>query len=206
MSSAIVSADALPPTEQHPLAVRVTHWINAAAIVVMIGSGLQIHNAHPIAPVLFPDWLTIGGWLGGALLWHFAAMWVFAVNLLAMIGYGLATGRYRRRLWPIRPREVLADIAAALKGRLAHADLATYNGVQKLLYAGVIAVMVLLVLSGIAIWKPVQFRWLTDLMGGFQGARLVHFLAMSAVAGFILVHVAMALIVPKTLRAMLRGH
>jgi thiosulfate reductase cytochrome b subunit len=199
-------ADAARPVKQHPLTVRITHWVNAASIVVMIGSGLQIHNAHPIVPFVFPDWLTIGGWLGGALLWHLAAMWVFAVNLVVMVGYGLASGRYRRRLWPIRPGEVIADVSAALKGRLAHADLATYNGVQKLLYAGVIAMMVLLILSGIAIWKPVQFRWLTDLMGGFQGARVMHFLAMSAVAGFILVHVFMAVLVPRTLRAMLRGH
>ncbi len=133
----------------------------------------------------FPTSITIGGWLGGALLWHFAAMWVLMANFAAYLAYGLATGRFRRKLWPIRPREIAADIKAALGGRLAHADLAHYNGVQKLLYAGVILLIVLAIVSGFAIWKPVQLAALTAAMGGFQGARIVHFLAMSGIVGFL---------------------
>ncbi len=189
----------------HPLPIRIIHWINALAIVVMIGSGWQIYNAHPILPFTFPSSITIGGWLGGALLWHFAAMWMLMANFALYLAYGIATGRFRRKLWPITPREVAADIKAALGGRLAHADLAHYNGVQKLLYVGVIVLVALAIVSGFAVWKPVQLAPLTAAMGGFQGARIVHFLAMSGIVGFLLVHVAMAVLVPRSLRAMVRG-
>jgi len=189
----------------HPPLIRIVHWINALAMIVMIGSGLQIHNAYPILPFSFPSWMTIGGWLGGALLWHFAAMWVLMANFAVYLVYGLVTGRFRRKLWPIRPRDIIADIRAALGGRLAHADLADYNAVQKLLYSGVIVLIAVAVASGFAIWKPVQLSWLTSLMGGFQGARIVHFLAMAGIVGFLAIHVLMALLVPKTLRAMVRG-
>ena len=187
----------------HPLIVRLTHWINAVAIFVMIASGWEIYNASPILPFHFP--IALGGWLGGALLWHFAAMWLLMANFLVFVSFGLASGRYRRKLWPIRPRDILADIRDALRGKLSHADPAHYNAVQKLLYAGVLGLILLVIASGLAIWKPVQLQWLTALFGGFQGARVLHFLAMSGIAGFILVHVTMALIVPRTILAMLRG-
>jgi thiosulfate reductase cytochrome b subunit len=189
----------------HPLIVRITHWINAVAIVIMIGSGLQIHNAYPILPFQFPAFMTIGGWLGGALLWHFAFMWLLFANVLVMIGYGIFSGRYRAKLLPIRPRDILGDVQAALSGKLSHADLTVYNAVQKLMYLGVLAAIVLVILSGLAIWKPVQLQGLTALFGGFQGARLVHFIAMAAIAGFIVIHVLMALLVPRTIKAMLTG-
>ncbi|WP_413990930.1 cytochrome b/b6 domain-containing protein [Labrys okinawensis] len=189
----------------HPLLVRITHWTNAVTVMVMIASGWQIYNASPILPFRFPEALTLGGWPGGALLWHFAAMWVLALNFTVLIGYGLLSGRYSRKLWPIRPREILADVARALRGRLSHADPSHYNAVQKLLYAGVLGLIGLIMLSGLAIWKPVQLQGLTSLFGGFQGARLVHFLAMAGIAGFILIHVAMALLVPRTIRAMVTG-
>lgn len=189
----------------HPLIVRITHWLNAVAVMIMILSGWQIYNAHPILPFSFPAWMTLGGWLGGAIQWHFAAMWLLMANGLIYLGYGVASGRIGKRFFPISPREVLSDLGEALKGKLAHDDLAHYNGVQKVFYVGVIAALILVVLSGLAIWKPVQLWWLTTVFGGFQGARLVHFLAMAAIAAFILVHVVMALIVPKTIRAMVFG-
>jgi thiosulfate reductase cytochrome b subunit len=204
MAAAI--AVSLPPRPVHSRLVRVTHWINAAATLVMIASGLQIYNAAPILPFRFPDAIALGGWLGGALLWHFAAMWVLAANLAIMLIAGLLTGRYRRRLLPLSPRQALADAGKALRGELDHHDLGRYNGVQRLLYAGVLALLVLVVLSGLAIWKPVQLGWLTSAMGGFQGARIAHFAAMAGIAAFLVVHVAMALLVPKSLRAMLRGY
>jgi thiosulfate reductase cytochrome b subunit len=189
----------------HPLPVRIAHWLNALAVILMILSGFAIHNAYPTLPFAFPDWLTLGGSLAGGLQWHFAAMWLFAGNLLVYLGYGLASGRFRKKLWPIRPGEVWRDARAALAGRLGHADLAAYNGVQKLLYAGVLAALVLLLLTGLSIWKPVQFGPLTQALGDFDRARLIHFWAMAAVALFLLVHVAMALLVPRSLVAMLRG-
>jgi thiosulfate reductase cytochrome b subunit len=189
----------------HPPIVRITHWLNAAAVVVMIGSGWEIYNASPIFPFIFPAAVTIGGWLGGALLWHFAAMWLLMANGLVYLVHGVVSGRFRRKLVPARPRDLLRDIAAALRGRLVHDDPADYNAVQRFLYAAVILALVLVALSGLAIWKPVQLQALTALFGGFEGARLVHFLAMAGIVGFIVVHVAMALLVPRSLRAMLRG-
>lgn len=189
----------------HPFIVRATHWINAVAVVIMILSGWQIYNAAPILPFSFPAWMTLGGWLGGALQWHFAAMWLLMANGIAYLAYGVLSGRIRTRFFPISPAEVVRDLRDALKGKLAHDDLANYNGVQKLFYVGVIAALIAVVLSGLAIWKPVQLWWLTMLFGGFQGARLVHFLAMAAIVGFLLVHVVMALLVPKTIRAMVFG-
>ena len=150
----------------HPRYVRITHWINALAMLVMIGSGWQIYNASPLFGFTFPR-NSLGGWLAGALLWHFAAMWLMIANGLVYLVLGLATGRFRRRLFPIRPGEVAADAAAALAGRLRHDDLARYNGVQKLAYVGILLTGVVVVLSGLAIWKPVQLRPLTDLFGGY---------------------------------------
>jgi thiosulfate reductase cytochrome b subunit len=189
----------------HPVWVRVTHWINVVAMVVMIGSGWEIYNASPLFPFRFPRSITLGGWLAGALLWHFAAMWLLAVNGLVYVTLGIVTGRFRRKLVPIRPGDVLADARAALTGKLAHDDLAVYNAVQKLLYLGVILAGIVIVLSGVAIWKPVQLQELTALFGGYDAARYVHFFAMAAIVGFLVVHVIMAVLVPKSLRAMISG-
>lgn len=189
----------------HPLYVRVTHWINAAAVLIMVGSGWQIYNASPLFPFTFPSALTLGGWLAGGLLWHFAAMWLLVANGLVYLFVGLVTGRLRRRLLPIRPAEMLRDLGAALTGRLGHADLAVYNAVQKALYLGVLLAGALIVASGLAMWKPVQLQWLAALLGGYEGARLAHFFAMAAIVAFLFVHVVMALLVPRSLRAMILG-
>jgi len=189
----------------HPVWVRITHWLNAIAMLLMIGSGWQIYNASPLFDFSFSRSITIGGWLAGALQWHFAAMWLLAINGAIYLILGFATGRFRRKLWPISPRAVIADGIAALKGKLSHEDLSVYNAVQKLLYAGVILAGVVVVLSGLSIWKPVQLQWLTALFGGYDAARYVHFFAMAAIVGFLVVHVALALLVPKSLRAMIAG-
>ena len=189
----------------HPVWVRVTHWINVVAMVVMIGSGWEIYNASPLFPFVFPRGITLGGWLAGALLWHFAAMWLLAVNGLVYLVLGVLTGRFHRKLVPIRPADVLSDARAALAGKLNHDDLSVYNAVQKLLYLGVILAGIVIVLSGLAIWKPVQLQELTALFGGYDAARYVHFFAMATIVGFLIVHVIMALLVPKSLRAMITG-
>ena len=189
----------------HPVWVRVTHWINVVAMLVMIGSGWEIYNASPLFPFVFPRGITLGGWLAGALLWHFAAMWLLAVNGLVYLVLGVLTGRFRRKLVPIHPADVLSDDRAALTGKLNHDDLSVYNAVQKLLYLGVILAGIVIVLSGLAIWKPVQLQELTALFGGYDAARYVHFFAMATIVGFLIVHVIMALVVPKSLRAMITG-
>ena len=189
----------------HPRWVRITHWINAVAIIVMIGSGWQIYNASPLFSFTFPRSITIGGWLAGALMWHFAAMWVLVINGIVYVTLGIVTGRFRRKLLPIHPSEVVADVKAALSGRLSHEDLSVYNAAQRLLYLGVILAGVVVVLSGLAIWQPIQLQELTALFGGYEAARYVHFFAMALIVGFIAIHVIMALLVPKSLRAVILG-
>ncbi|HEX7883693.1 MAG TPA: cytochrome b/b6 domain-containing protein [Afipia sp.] len=208
--SSISAAD--PPVEKalagkviQPAWVRVVHWINAVAMVLMIMSGWQIYNASPLFDFKFSSSITLGGWLGGALQWHFAAMWLLMVNGLVYLTLGVITGRFRKKLLPITVGGVVGDTKAALTGKLSHADLSTYNYVQKLLYAGIIVVGILIVLSGLAIWKPVQLQWLTALFGGYDVARYVHFVCMAAIVGFLVIHVALALLVPKSLRAMIIG-
>jgi thiosulfate reductase cytochrome b subunit len=188
-----------------PVWVRILHWINALAMILMIMSGWQIYNASPLFDFRFSANITLGGWLGGALLWHFAAMWLLMVNGLVYLTLGFATGRFHRKLLPLTPSGVIADAKAALTGKLSHDDPSKYNYVQKLLYAGIILVGIVIVLSGLSIWKPVQLQYLTALFGGYDVARYVHFVCMSAIVAFLIVHVALALLVPKSLRAMIIG-
>jgi thiosulfate reductase cytochrome b subunit len=171
----------------------------------MITSGWQIYNASPLFGFTFPPAITLGGWLAGALLWHFAAMWVLAVNGLVYFIVGLASGRFRRKLLPVRWRELTGDIRDAVRFRLSHDDLTVYNAVQKVFYIGVMIAGIVVVLSGLSIWKPVQFQEFTALFGGYETARYVHFFAMATIAGFLVVHVVLALLVPKSLRAMITG-
>lgn len=189
----------------HPLTVRITHWVNVVAIVVMVTSGWRIYDASPLFGFKFPPEITLGGWLGGALQWHFAAMWLLAANGLAYLAYGIFSGHFRRKLWPIRPTDVVADILAALKGKLAHDDLSVYNATQRVAYLALIFGGIVLVLSGLAIWKPVQFHGLAALVGGYEGARLVHFGAMALVVFVVAVHVVMVALVPRTLPTMITG-
>ena len=204
MSTPSVRSDA--PPRLHPLPLRIMHWINAAAIFIMIGSGWKIYNDDVIFGFLhFPDWLVIGKWAQYGLQWHFFGMWIFVLNGLAYISYGIATGRFRRKLFPISLGELFATIGDALRFRLRHDDLIHYNAVQKVLYLGVMLVGILIVISGLALWKPIQFSALADLFGSFQTIRLVHFLCMSAIVAFILVHVTLALLVPQSLVAMVTG-
>lgn len=189
----------------HPLPVRLAHWINALAILVMVLSGWRIYNASPLFDFSFPEDATLGGWLGGALQWHFAAMWVLAANGMLYLAYGAATGRLKRRMFPISPREMAADILKALRGRLAHDDLSVYNAAQKAAYLGAILLAAGLVLSGLAVWKPVQLYWLASLMGDYEGARLLHFFCMAGIVLFVLVHVAMVILVPRTFLLMITG-
>ena len=188
-----------------PAWVRVMHWINAAAMIVMIMSGWQIYNASPLFDFRFDRSITLGGWLGGALLWHFAAMWVLMLNGLAYLVTGLVTGRFRRKLLPLSQASVIADLKAALTFKLSHDDLTAYNAVQKLLYLGIILVGIVVVLTGLSMWKPVQLHWLVSLFGDYPAARYVHFVCMALICAFLVIHILLALLVPKSLRAMITG-
>jgi thiosulfate reductase cytochrome b subunit len=188
----------------HPLVVRVTHWVNAVAIFVMVMSGWKIYDASPIFNFMFPRWMTLGGWLGGALGWHFAAMWLLVGNGLVYVLFGIASGHFRHDFLPLSPAAIWRDFWAALTFRLAH-RLGAYNAVQRLLYVGVILLGIGVVISGLAIWKPVQFQVITGLLGGYDTARIVHFAMMAGIVGFIVVHLMLVVLVPSTLPPMITG-
>jgi thiosulfate reductase cytochrome b subunit len=189
----------------HPAWLRATHWLNALAVVILAMSGWRIYDAAPFFDFKIAKALTLGGWLGGAIQWHFAAMWLLAANGLVYLLCNAATGRMVRKFFPLSPRAVAADLLAALRGRLAHDDLSHYNAVQRAAYLFVMVDALVLVLSGLVLWKSVQFPLLRELMGGYEAARRVHFFAMSALAAFVAVHLAMVALVPRTLLAMIRG-
>ncbi|SDP13074.1 Thiosulfate reductase cytochrome b subunit [Pseudomonas arsenicoxydans] len=197
---------ASPTVSTHPRWLRLTHWLNALAVLVMVTSGWRIYNASPLYDFSFPKAITLGGWLGGALQWHFAAMWLLAINGLVYLIINITSGRLSRRFFPVSPKGILHDLWAALRGRLGHADLSHYNQVQRVAYLFVMVDITLLVLSGLVLWKSVQFPLLRELLGGYDTARHVHFIAMSLLVAFVAVHLVMVAVVPKTLWAMIAGH
>jgi len=206
MSAAYVKSNARYGLRLHPLSVRIMHWINAAAMIIIIMSGWKIYDDDVIFSWLrFPDAITLGKWAQNGLQWHFFGMWIVALNGLAYLFYGVTTGRFRSKLFPISPRELVATMRDAFTFRLNHDDLTHYNAVQKVLYVGIIVVGIVVVLSGLALWKPVQFSELATLFYDFQTTRLVHFLCMTAIVLFLVVHVTLTLIVPRSLVAMLTG-
>ena len=191
--------------EIHPAVVRITHWLNALAILIMVTSGWRIYNGSPFWPFTIPAEITLGGWLAGALMWHFAAMWLLVINGLVYLAYNLLSGRLGNKFFPLSPTAVLHDLGEALRGHLAHDDPRRYNAVQKLAYLGVMLLVAVLILSGLAIWKPVQLQEITALFGDYEIARRVHFICMALIVGFFVVHIVMVALVPKTFIAIITG-
>ena len=189
----------------HPLVVRITHWINALAILVMVTSGWRIYNASPLFPFRLPGEITLGGWLAGALQWHFAAMWLLVINGTVYVTYGIVSGHFRRKLFPITPAAVLRDVKDALRGKLAHDDLTMYNAAQRTAYLAILLCLVVLVATGLVIWKPVQFYAIGQFIGDYEGARILHFFAMALMVFIVLVHIVMVVLVPRTFPTMLTG-
>ena len=194
-----------PPDISHPLWLRLSHWLNAVAVILMVGSGWQIYNASPLFHFTFPHQVTLGGWLGGGLQWHFAAMWLLFFNGVFYLVMNSVTGRFKFKYWPLSARELLHDIGETLRLHLAHDDLNHYNMIQKLLYLGVTFALILMVMTGLVLWKHVQFPHLTVLFGGYDTARLIHFLCMAFIAFFLVVHITLSLLVPRTLKGMVVG-
>ena len=189
----------------HPAWLRATHWLNAIAVVLLMMSGWRIYDATAFLGFAIPQGITLGGCLGGAIQWHFAAMWLLGVNGLLYLALNLLSGRLLRKFFPLSLDSLLADVTSALRGSLAHDDPRHYNMVQRLAYLFVMADSVLLVVSGLVLWKSVQFPLLRELLFGYEGARRVHFVAMAALAAFAVVHLAMVALVPRTLLYMIRG-
>jgi thiosulfate reductase cytochrome b subunit len=203
-------------TQHHSLPVRIAHWVMALSVIIMIGSGWRIYDASPIFGFSFPTALTLGGdvetalarhndpGVASAIAWHFAAMWLLLFSYLAFVAWGAFSGHFLRDFLPVGPRAFWRDFIAAARLQLQH-RLGEYNAVQKAFYWGVVADLLLMLVSGLAIWKPVQTYPLLLLFGGFKGARIVHFLGMAAIAFFLLVHVTLVVLVPKTFVAMITG-
>ena len=196
----------VPDRVLHPLPVRIMHWINAVVMLIMITSGWGIYDDDVIIRGFhFSSFWRLGEWAAWSLNWHFAGMWFLSINGLAYLIYGVVSGRFRERLLPIRPAEVKRTIVETLHFKIAHEDITVYNAVQKLLYIVVIFAGIAQVVTGLAIWKPVQLSGLVALLGGFQTARVLHFAGMAVIVGFLIVHVVLALLVPRTLWAMVGG-
>lgn len=188
----------------HPLFVRITHWINAFAAIAMLMSGMRIYNAAPLYEFRFPPEMTLGGWLAGALAWHFAAMWLLVINGVAYLLYGFFSGHFIRRLFNIGAMSAYRNVKLEMKHLLIHGT-GEYNIIQRLLYVAVVVDMAMLFFSGLALWKPVQFQGLADWMGGYEGARRIHFIGMSILAFFIVGHVSIAFAVKGSISSMFSG-
>jgi Ni/Fe-hydrogenase b-type cytochrome subunit len=188
---------------EHPYIVRVTHWLTAVSLFVLIGSGLQIFMAFPsFGPKIpqenfieIPEAFRIGGWLAGALMWHFTFMWIFVATGVAYLIYQFASGRYRMVLFT--PRD-LPGVWPMVKHyalwRPEPPAIAPYNPLQKLAYTATILLGIASVATGLALFNPVQFSWLTWLMGGHSRARVWHFLAMCGFLAFIPGHLVMVVL------------
>jgi thiosulfate reductase cytochrome b subunit len=202
----------------HARVVRYAHWCWALGVIILIGSGWQIYNQEPIFPgFTFPAWATIGlgsdegaervhndiG-LAGALLWHFAAMWLLFISITVYVIYGVVSGHFRKKFLPIWPSQILHDIGDFFRGHLDH-ELGARNAIQKLLYTFAVCTMILMVWTGLVLWKPVQFDFLGAPIGEYEGARYLHFFGMAGIVLFIIVHVALTILVPKVLPPMITG-
>jgi thiosulfate reductase cytochrome b subunit len=188
----------------HPLTIRLTHWINVFAVIIMILSGWKIYNASPIFNFMFPKWITLGGWLGGALALHFAMMWLLVINGLIYFIYSIATGHFKEDIFGFRPNSIYKTKSLTLRSIITH-GIGEYNIIQRILYSFVILDLILLILSGLSIWKPAQFDELVTVLGGYDFARIIHFYAMVGLVGFIIIHVMAGLLVKGTILSMITG-
>lgn len=188
----------------HPLFVRITHWINAFAAIAMLMSGMRIYNAAPLYEFRFPPEMTLGGWLAGALAWHFAVMWLLILNGLAYLLYGVVSGHFIRRLFNIGAMSAYRNVKLEMKHLLIHGT-GEYNIIQRLLYVAIVLDIAMLFFSGLALWKPVQFHGLAAWMGGYEGARRIHFYGMAILAFFIVGHVSIAFAVKGSISSMFSG-
>lgn len=188
----------------HPLFVRITHWINAFAAIAMLMSGLRIYNAAPLYGFRFPPDITLGGWLAGALAWHFAVMWLFVINGVAYLTYGIFSGHFLRKIFDFGPMAAYRNVKLEMRRLLFHGT-GEYNVVQRILYVIVVFDLVLLFFSGLALWKPVQLQELAAVFGGYEPARYVHFYGMVVLAIFTFFHVTMAVAVKGSIKAMFTG-
>jgi thiosulfate reductase cytochrome b subunit len=209
-----------PGLREQPLVIRVVHWCNVIFLILMAGSGLQIFAAYPslgpqgaqydwypLQDTPPPEWLTIGGWLAGGRRWHFAIAWFFVLNGIIYVSYFFASGEWRRRLFLPRRDVVnaLRQFAYYLRLRKDPPPPDFYNGLQRLAYSSVILFGVVMVLSGLAIYKPVQLHFLILLFGGYDGARVVHLGGLVLLAMFVVTHLILVATHPREIVKMITG-
>lgn len=205
---------------QQPLPIRLVHWFNVLFITLMAGSGLQILTAYPsLGPrgaqyrwypfqdTPPPSWLRLGGWLAGGRHWHFAIAWFFILNGLVYAGYMAASGEWRRRIFLPRrdARNAVLQFAHYTRIRKTPPPPDFYNGLQRLAYTSALLLGFVMVLSGLAIYKPVQFHALTMLFGGYDGARVVHLAGLCLIAMFVAIHLVLVSIHPREILHMITG-
>ncbi len=178
---------------QHPLVIRVTHWLNFIALLIMVSSGMRIFNASPLFAFKFPSWVTLGGWLGGARQWHFFAMWIFVLNGVLAVIYNVAT-RHGRKTTIFRTKDIhgiLPMIKYYLRINKEHPKTDKYNALQKLAYTSVPFLGIGVTLSGLAMYMPVTFQEIAFIFGGYDLARWFHFIFMALIVFFFLGHLFM---------------
>ncbi len=178
---------------QHPTIIRFTHWINLLALGIMVCSGLRIYNASPLWNFTIPSWMTLGGWLAGARQWHFFGMWLFVVNGLLWVVYNILS-RHGRKTTIFSRSDlpgVLPMVLYYMRIRKDHPHIRKYNALQKLAYTTVPLVAAVSVLSGLAIYWPVQFQAVARFFGNYDTARYWHFAAMACIVLFFLGHLVM---------------
>ena len=210
-----------PPVKRHHWIVRLTHWLSAIVLLGLIASGLQIYGAYPNFGLRgepyplpnpwagdgFPKWARLGGWLAGGLNWHFTLAWFFVITGLVYLGFLVISGEWRSLFFRRRDLGPAVDMQLYyLRLRREHPPQGKHNALQKAAYTGIVVLGAISVLTGFAIYKPVQLWWLTALFGGYELARYWHFLAVWIFVGFTLLHVVLVLTVdPASLRAMVTG-
>ena len=184
MDSSVPSKTAKPrPTPTQNLPAKSFHWVNIISLFLMITSGLQIYNANPVfggrAGWHFPPLFLLGGWLGGGRHWHFAAMWLFALNLIGYGFYIFITRRWKHRFLGANDLKAL---------QRSHNPKRKAYAWHRLAYTAIIPILLLAILSGIGMYKPAQFHWIVELFGSWQALRIVHFISVPTVIIFAIIH------------------
>lgn len=186
MNSSTTKQRGKPPNQA--LLAKVFHWINIISLTLMIGSGLQIYNANPVFGGRegwhFPKFLLLGGWLAGGRDWHFAIMWVYALNLLAYGLFILITRRWQNRFASGN------DLKAI---RVSQNEKRKNYAWHRLVYTAIVPVLLFAIATGLAMYKPAQLHWLAALFGSWQTLRTIHFITVPIVLFFTLIHSLMAL-------------
>ncbi len=196
---------------KHPRAIRWLHWINFPLLIIMIWSGLLIYWANDVY-ITFPDWFynwfSIGHRLAAGMAWHFLFMWLFAINGAAYVIYTIVSGEWRY-LVPNRKslREAWQVLLHDLHLSKSKPPRRKFNGAQQIAYTSIIVMGAGSIVTGLAIWKSVQFGWLTTLLGGYRAARFEHFLLTIGFVLFFLVHIAQVIRAGwNNLRSMITGY